>query len=142
MGRPRKIKASHLKELVGITDSSVSENPHLKRNTDGSINADASIAALETLEDAQRRKEVALANTRELEYAEKIGELVPVAEMEQAWANIGQVFRDSLLSLPEKIAPQLAALTDARQIRDFLKTNFGHILANIPDRVNATRQTS
>jgi phage terminase Nu1 subunit (DNA packaging protein) len=142
MGRPRKIKASHLRELAGISKSSVSENPHLARTADGSIDAEASIAALETLEAAQARKEMALANTRELEYAEKIGELVPVAEMEQAWANVAQVFRDSLLSLPEKIAPQLAALTDARQVRDLLKTNFGYILANIPDRVNANRQTS
>jgi hypothetical protein len=90
---------------------------------------------VESFAEAQRRKESALANLRELEIREKIGELVDVGEMERAWATAGQTLRDGFLALPEQIAPQLAALTDKIEVRDLLRGEIRKILGNLPTQI-------
>lgn len=86
---------------------------------------------------AQRRKETALANLRELEHAQKLGAVVDVCEMERAWATAGQTLRDGLLSLPERVSEYLAAVTDSRQIRDKLRAEIRTILGNLPEQIRA-----
>lgn len=93
-------------------------------------------AGTETFSDAQRRKESALANLRELEHRQKIYELVSVDEQAKVWAGVAQTVRDGFLALPELLAPELAALTDPRQVRDRLDSELRAVLANLPERIN------
>jgi hypothetical protein len=75
------------------------------------------------------------AKLAKLEFEERSGKLVDVEEMERAWADAGQTFRDGLLSIPERLAPVLAALSDTRQVRDQLKQEIRNVLENLPDRI-------
>ncbi|HUT91608.1 MAG TPA: hypothetical protein VMY37_19070, partial [Thermoguttaceae bacterium] len=90
----------------------------------------------EPLPEAIRRKEIALANLREIEEATKRSELIDVAEMEQAWATVGQTIRDNLLGMPDKLTPMLAAMTDKKQIRAYLMESFRQLLTALPDEIH------
>lgn len=70
---------------------------------------------VETLQEAQRRKESAQANIRELEYRKSIGELVETEAVKQEWAGVLSALRNQLLLMPAKLAPKLAVLSDIRQ---------------------------
>ena len=85
--------------------------------------------------EARRRKEAALAELREIEIAEKRGELIDVAQMEQAWSTVGQTIRDNLLGMPDKLTPMLAAMTDKKQIRSYLMSEFQQLLTALPARI-------
>lgn len=89
----------------------------------------------ETLAQANRRKEIALANLREIDEAERRAELVDVGKMEQAWSGVGQTIRDALLGLPDKMTPTLAALTDKKQIRSYLMESLRQALTALPDEI-------
>lgn len=90
----------------------------------------------ETITQATLRKESALATLREIELSEKQGKLIEVDAAATLWASVGQIIRDGLLSLPERIAPELAALTDQRQVRDQLRDELRKVLANFPDAIH------
>jgi hypothetical protein len=74
-----------------------------------------------TYRDAILRKETAIANLRELELAEKRGDLVSRKEAESAWENASVCLRDGILSVPDRIALQLEGRT-AREIREMMMT--------------------
>lgn len=108
--------------------------------TEAQIRRDIAACAAEPVEGesfaaAQRRKESALADLRQLEHRQKSAELVDVRRMELAWAAAGQTLRDAFLALPEQVAPQLAALSDARQVRDILRSEVHKILSNLPGQI-------
>ncbi len=76
--------------------------------------------AIEKFAEAQRRKETALANLRELELAERRGELVEAVQVETEWVTVCAQIRDAVLSVPEKVAAELAALNDERAVSKIL----------------------
>jgi hypothetical protein len=80
-----------------------------------------------TYRDAILRKETAIANLRELELAEKRGDLVSRKEAEAAWENASVCLRDGILSVPDRIALQLEGRT-AREIREMMMTELRRAL--------------
>lgn len=72
----------------------------------------------------------------ELRRKEREGELVDVAAMERLWAITAQTVRDGLLSLPELLAHELAAITDPAQVRDRLRAGFVKLLQELPERIH------
>lgn len=64
---------------------------------------------------ARTLREGFLAQLSELEYRRKAGDLVVLSEVEKEWSSIMSVIRNRMLLLPAKLAPRLAALTDARE---------------------------
>jgi hypothetical protein len=72
---------------------------------------------------AQKRKEIALANLRELELAQKRKELVSAAEVATTWATICTTIRDGMLSLPMK--------TNDKEILAFLRSEIRSELTRI-----------
>jgi hypothetical protein len=120
VGRPRKISASSIARAAGISQQAVSKNPHLKHAADGSIDAGASIEALEKIEDAQARKERALADLRELELAERRGELVSLAEVNEQAFSTARSVRDAMLAIPDRTAAILAAESDPVKLHNAL----------------------
>lgn len=61
---------------------------------------------------AQRRKEIALANERELRVAVMRKDLVPKVEMEQWLSKVAVTARDEFLKVGPELRDQLAACTD------------------------------
>jgi len=66
---------------------------------------------------ARARKEVALANLREMDAAKRRGETLNATEVEAEWSNIVSTVRNRILLLPDKLAPRVAALADVLECR-------------------------
>ena len=88
-------------------------------------------SAVVSQNEARRRKEVALASLRELEVAEKLGQLVPREAMEATWVTLVSKLRDAVLRIPSKCAPQWAAAQDAKEARAILQTEVEAILRTL-----------
>jgi hypothetical protein len=67
---------------------------------------------LESFNQAQRRKEVAIADLRELELKQKRGELVPVSDVNAFVSGMIVRARDILLRLAPELRDRLATCTD------------------------------
>ena len=88
--------------------------------SDEEIISGARANQIESFTDAQRRKESALADLRETERDEKRGSLIPLSAAMTAWAQLVQITRMKLSSLPNALCEQLAAMTDPTEVRLFL----------------------
>jgi phage terminase Nu1 subunit (DNA packaging protein) len=85
--------------------------------------------------EGRRRRIVALAELREVELRKKKGELMEADKVVETLARISSIVRDSLLSLPERIAGQVAALTDERQVRDLLASEVRKSLSHLSQKI-------
>lgn len=61
------------------------------------------------------------------------GKLVPVADQAEAWEQVAAALRDAVLSIPDRIAPRLAELTSARDIRTELLRELRTALTALPE---------
>jgi hypothetical protein len=100
--------------------------PHLSKS-----DQQAKVSATE----ARRRREVALAEMRELELAQKRGSLLPAASVRDKWVTILTAVKTAVLRLPDKLAPQMAAAADAREAHAILVTECGAILKELSDDI-------
>ncbi|WP_372363857.1 hypothetical protein ACCQ07_05355 [Xanthomonas sp. NCPPB 3583] len=85
-----------------------------------------------------KRKAKALADKAEtdaqmaqIELAEKLGELLPRADVEQAISEAGTGLRVALERIPDTLAPQLAAATDEAKVRQLLWDELMHALEEV-----------
>jgi hypothetical protein len=74
-----------------------------------------------TLEEAQRLQAHYRGELLRLEYRQKTGELVPVADVEEIGFTTGRRFRDAILNIPERVAAMIASDRDRRSIARKLK---------------------
>jgi hypothetical protein len=96
----------------------------------------------EKFADAQRRKEIALADLRELELKERLGQLVSAAEVETRWSELCTMIRDAMLAVPTKIAGRLAAISDERQLEAEMKKVIREDLARISTELHESAQAA
>jgi hypothetical protein len=75
------------------------------------------------------------AKLRRLEFDTRQGKLVEAAVVKERWAAILVVIKERILALPDKLAPELTALTDERQVRDNLKREMHAILKAIHEDI-------
>jgi phage terminase Nu1 subunit (DNA packaging protein) len=104
-GAAKGVSSRTVAKRAGTSKTTVNKK-RLRGATDDEIIAAAQEKAegkSETFFAAQARKEQALADIRELERNEKLGELVSEAAVTEKWAAIGSKFRDALMSLPSRI---------------------------------------
>ncbi|MBI4464293.1 MAG: hypothetical protein HY647_06270, partial [Acidobacteria bacterium] len=71
------------------------------------------------------------AKLRRLEFETKQDKLVEAEIVKQRWAAILVVLKERLLATPDKLAPELTALTDERQVRDTLKREMHALLKTL-----------
>lgn len=69
---------------------------------------------------ARERKEAAQAEMAEMEVAERRGELTPAADVRAAAVAAAVALRNGLEMLPERLAPQVAGLSDEAAIRGLI----------------------
>jgi CRISPR/Cas system-associated endonuclease Cas3-HD len=85
--------------------------------------------------EARRRKEVALAQLREMEVAEKAGKLYQAAAVKSAVVAMNAAIREAVLRIPDKLAPTVAATSDPREARKLLMAECKAILRNLSDEI-------
>ncbi len=90
-------------------------------------------AATVSLTEARRRKECALSQLRELEVKQRLGKLLPAAQVTSAWSSIAGKIRDAVLRIPDKCAPSVAAAGDLQECREILATECEQILRTLSD---------
>ena len=79
------------------------------------------------------------AKLRRLEFDTRQGKLVEAAVVKERWAAILVVIKERVLAVPDKLAPELTALTDERQVRDHLKREMHAILKAIHEDIQYAR---
>ena len=79
------------------------------------------------------------ARLRKLEYETRSGKLIPADEVKVQWFRLARQIRDKLLGLPAKLAPQLAALAEVRQVRELLAVEIEAVLRGLQDDIRYRR---
>jgi phage terminase Nu1 subunit (DNA packaging protein) len=88
-----------------------------------------------TFAQARLAREVFSAKLKKLECETRIGKLVPTDEVSIKWYTLGRQIRDRLLGIASKLAPQLAAETDERRVREILDTEVTVILKGFAEDI-------
>ena len=76
---------------------------------------------------------------RRLECETKQGKLVESEIVKQRWAAILVVLKERILATPDKLAPELTAFTDERQVRDTLKREMHAVLKAVHSDIQYAR---
>ena len=105
---------------VVASDAVLDDKPSEKIGTDSQQPASYAQARLADM--------VFRAKLRRLEFETKQGKLVEAEIVKQRWAAILVVLKERILATPDKLAPELTALTDERQVRDALKREIHAVL--------------
>lgn len=90
--------------------------------------------ALPALTASKARREAALAALAELELEQKRGELVAVADVSRDWFKAGRTVRDRILNVPDRLAPELAALTTAEAVHRLLSRELRDALTELANQ--------
>lgn len=73
-----------------------------------------------TFAEAKTADMVFKAKLRKIEYDVRIGKLVEAELVKQRWSAIYRLIVDRILAWPNRLAPEVAALTDERQVREVI----------------------
>ena len=79
------------------------------------------------------------AKLRRLDFDTRQGRLIEVEIVKERWAAILVVVKERILAVPDKLAPELTALTDERQMRDALKREMNALLKTIHSDIQYAR---
>lgn len=134
-----RLTQKEVAEALDVTSRTIRDwaDEGFPRNADGSYALKACIAWLlarstpEGLDLDQERARLAKeqADKHSLENAVRRGTLLEVEMVSKVWTGIFTALRARVLSLPTKVAAELAALTDATRIRDRLTDEAHQILS-------------
>lgn len=86
---------------------------------------------------ARTSRERANADLAHLELQKQLGTLVSKAEVEKASFAVARVVRDAFMTLPDRLAPRLAAESDLARIHADLENEIRYILNGLSDRLPA-----
>jgi phage terminase Nu1 subunit (DNA packaging protein) len=116
---------------LDLTDEkAVADRVATMRRPDATDTAPPPPAGSESFAEAKRRRAVADATVAELKAGQAAGRLIDLAEVEQAFAEIGFVLRARLLAMPSNLVSELEGLT-ASQIHSVLKKHIHQLLHNL-----------
>jgi len=79
------------------------------------------------------------AKSRKLDFETKSGKLIPADEVKVKWFTLVRQIRDKLLAVPAKLAPQLAALSDVREVRELLDAEITALLRALQEDIRYGR---
>lgn len=96
--------------------------PHVRPTESGPVNGGPSFAQSRAIREAYN------ARLAKLEYEERSQILVRTDTVKVAWFNVLRVLRDRTLNLADRLAPILAAETDAKIVREKLDSELRQIL--------------
>ena len=79
------------------------------------------------------------AKLRRLEFDTRQGKLIEVAIVKERWAAILVGLKERVLAVPDKLAPEVTALTDERQVREALKREMNGLLKAVHHDIQYAR---
>ena len=85
------------------------------------------------LHESRARREHYLAEKARLEVSQQRGELVSAANVKAAAFKKGRTVRDSIMAIPDRLAAQLAGITDPRQVHTLLSEELRVALRSLID---------
>ena len=91
---------------------------------------------------ARAVREAYSAKLTQMEYQEKIGDLIPRDELKIALFNAGRICRDTLTQIPTRIASQLAAEKDPHATQLMLATEINRALSELHDSLKKISPTA
>jgi hypothetical protein len=77
---------------------------------------------------ARAAREIAMAKERQLELRKRQGELLEASEVESVWTQALTSFKNRLLSLPDKLAPKVAACPSVLECRAMIDQEVRKVL--------------
>lgn len=84
-----------------------------------------------TKADAEKVKETYLALLRKLEFDEKSAEVVKIADVAKVVSDEYSRVRSRLSSIPAEVAPRVAAMKSAEEVRDFIEAEVNEALREL-----------
>ena len=117
---------------VTATDAVLDDKPAEKTVPDGQ-QAPTSYAQAKLADMVFRAK------LRRLEFETRQGKLIEAAIVKERWAAILVVLKERILAVPDKLAPEVTALTDERQVRDALKREMHALLKAVHSDIQYAR---
>ena len=81
-----------------------------------------------SLTEARRRKEVALAASRQVEAQLLMGSVIRKDEAIRVWSELLGRLRERILQIPDRVASQAAAMSGEAEIRTLLRDEFQQAL--------------
>ena len=85
-------------------------------------------AELPTITESRAQKEKWLAKTAQLNYEERVGQLVDAEEVRQAAFKVARAVRNGLNGIPDRIAAELAAETNQFRVHKILSDEIRRVL--------------
>ena len=82
---------------------------------------------------ARAKKETYLARIRELEFLEKMGDLVDAREVENHLFRTSRQIRDAMLGIPDRLAAVLASETDAAKCHELILSEIERVLEDLKE---------
>ena len=82
---------------------------------------------------ARAAKEIAIAKERQLDLRRRQGELLEASEVEQVWTEALTSFKNRLLSLPDKLAPRMAACSNVLECRAMIDQEVRKVLSALSE---------
>ena len=82
---------------------------------------------------ARAAREITMARERQLELRKRQGELLEAAEVESAWTQALTSFKNRLLSLPDKLAPKMAACSSILECRAMIDQEVRKVLTALSE---------
>jgi hypothetical protein len=79
------------------------------------------------------------AKLRRLEFETRQGKLIEAAIVKERWAAILVVLKERILAVPDKLAPEVTAFTEERQVRDAMKREMHALLKAIHSDIQYAR---
>lgn len=79
------------------------------------------------------------AKLRRLEFETRSGKFLLSDDVKVKWFTLSRTIRDKALAMPAKLAPQLAALSDVREVRDLLEAEVTAFLRSVQEEIRYQR---
>lgn len=127
-------------EVAALRSTAPVETRPLRDVAGGAPDPGADGSVVPDLETAKARKEWALAELRELELAQKRGELVPVAEVAAHFRKQTAAAKDRIMLVAHRVAGQLAVETDEHEVRLLLEDELRKALREVAEAAAAYAQ--
>jgi hypothetical protein len=80
---------------------------------------------------AKAKRETHLAQIAELDYKQRVGELVSASDVTMRWSNHINEAKIALLALPAKLAAELAPISDPAKISEIVRDRVYEILESL-----------
>lgn len=115
--------------IKGNKKIDVAKADEILNKTDTDSNKD--LKAAKGLANAKVVKETFAAKIAQLNYEQKAGKLCRVDDVQRAAADTARVTRNSLLTIPDRIAPIIASEKDIKKISKLITTEINASLENL-----------